>query len=116
MVNTPDSWSFQHFLDRATHIVAQAAHLSSTTPVALTGRQGASLVQQLWARMGFADGKTMHSHSGKLNLERLVFSCKTVLIHPFLSWKALEMLRMPWALHYGWEAAPTGKKVVSGYG
>ncbi|WVW79015.1 hypothetical protein I302_100978 [Kwoniella bestiolae CBS 10118] len=104
LVNSPDAWSFQHFLDRVTHIVAQASHLSSSSvkQIVLTGRKVSGLVPQLWSRLGFdeKDNEIKHNPSSQvlLSLEKLIYSCKTPLVHPYLSWKALEILKLPWTM------------------
>lgn len=91
---TPDSWSFQHFLDRATHVVTQAAHLA-TKPKILTGYMGKDMVNALWDRMDLRD--RVHASPATELVSRLIWSCRTVLIHPYLSWKTAEMMQMPWA-------------------
>lgn len=115
LVSTPDSWSFQHFLDRATHVVGQARHLlfAGSDTLALTGRAGSKLVQEMWRRMGFADDKILHHPRERMELAQLVFACKSVLIHPYLSWRSAEMLGMPWARGWRHPFDTSSKKVVS---
>lgn len=115
LVSTPDSWSFQHFLDRATHVVGQARHLlpSSNNTFALTGMAGSGTVREMWARMGFADAQVLHHPRKKLELSQLVFACKSVLIHPYLSWRSAEMLAMPWAQGWRFPFDTSSKKIVS---
>lgn len=50
MLFSPDSWSFQHFLDRGTHVLIQGRHLyANDKPVmAISGRQPGSTVMELW--------------------------------------------------------------------
>ncbi|KAJ7104557.1 hypothetical protein C8R43DRAFT_906944 [Mycena crocata] len=90
---SPDSFSFQHHLDRVTHIVAQAAHLPGgvSKPYVLTGRQGSKTVQELWTQMGYSSDHVLHQLS-KVEAETMIFSCRAVLIHPWLSLKTLELL------------------------
>ncbi|KAJ6558643.1 hypothetical protein B0H10DRAFT_1967288 [Mycena sp. CBHHK59/15] len=91
---SPDSYSFQHYLDRVTHIIAQGSHLalgSKTTPYVVTGRRGSKSVQQLWAQMGYDADHILYLKQGA-EAERMVFSCRAVLIHPWLSLKSLESL------------------------
>jgi hypothetical protein len=100
LVDSPDSWSFQHWLDRSTHVIAQASHLvdSIRDIRVITGRRGAPRVQQLWELLGFPPSHILHapSPSRVFNLDHLVYSCKTVLIHPFLSWTAQERMYLPY--------------------
>ncbi|CAK9781135.1 unnamed protein product [Cutaneotrichosporon oleaginosum] len=93
VVNSPDSWSFQHWLDRAAHVIAQSAHLTRASATALTGKRGNELVEALWHRIGYSD--VVHRPETQMTFDALVFSCKAVLIHPFLSWRALELLQLP---------------------
>ncbi|KAJ7135871.1 hypothetical protein C8R44DRAFT_869573 [Mycena epipterygia] len=58
----PDSYTFQHHLDRVTHILAQGSHL-------LHGHRSAPR---------------------GVEAETMIFSCGAVLIHPWLSLKTLE--------------------------
>lgn len=115
LVSTPDSWSFQHFLDRATHVVGQGRHLllSSNNTVALTGRAGSATVREMWARLGFEDDRVLHHPTKRMELSKLVFACKSVLIHPYLSWKSAEMMGLPWARGWQYPVDSSSKKVVS---
>ncbi|SJL02950.1 uncharacterized protein ARMOST_06292 [Armillaria ostoyae] len=92
LATSPDSYSFQHYLDRITHIVAQAAHLidGSDLPYVITGQQGNQFVQQLWERLGFDDKHVLHSVNTDIYAENMIFSCRAVLVHPFLSLRTLE--------------------------
>ncbi|KAK0466925.1 uncharacterized protein EV420DRAFT_1260273 [Desarmillaria tabescens] len=89
---SPDSYSFQHHLDRITHIVTQGAHLTlrSEVPFVITGRRGSDFVQQLWERLGFDEEHVLHSVTDDIYAERMIFSCRAILVHPWLSLKTLE--------------------------
>ncbi|KAJ7366275.1 hypothetical protein DFH08DRAFT_1071826 [Mycena albidolilacea] len=93
---SPDSYSFQHFLDRVTHILTQSQHLSgsTSTPYVLTGRGGSKTVDELWSRMGYPEDHVLHGKS-KMAAGRLIFSCRAPLIHPWLSLKTLKILGVP---------------------
>ncbi|KAJ7752477.1 hypothetical protein DFH07DRAFT_825484 [Mycena maculata] len=89
---SPDSYSFQHHLDRVTHIIAQGSHLfygSASEPYVVTGRRGSKTVQQLWEYLGYDEDHVLNTKEG-VEAETMVFSCRAVLIHPWLSLKALE--------------------------
>lgn len=91
---SPDAYSFQHFLDRVTHIIAQGAHLAAGAAggaYVLTGREGTRAVQELYARMGFPPERVLHLQP-RVAARELIFSCRAVLIHPWLSLKTLELL------------------------
>ncbi|KAK0431077.1 hypothetical protein EV421DRAFT_2041418 [Armillaria borealis] len=92
LATSPDSYSFQHYLDRITHIVAQGVHLidGSDLPYVITGRQGDQFVQQLWERLGFDDKHVLHSIDADIYAENMIFSCRAVLVHSFLSLRTLE--------------------------
>lgn len=99
VASSPDAWSFQHFLDRSTHIVRQGAHLLLDSPdraadtrrAVLTGRKGSARVQEMWSFLGFEEGLGQHVHSRKeITADRVVFSCRTPLVHPWLSLGTLE--------------------------
>ncbi|KAK0469350.1 uncharacterized protein EV420DRAFT_25662 [Desarmillaria tabescens] len=92
IASSPNLSSFQHHLDRITHIVTQGAHLTlgSDLPYVITGRQGNQFVQQLWERLGFDDEHVLHSVNTDVYAENMIFSCRAVSVHPFLSLRTLE--------------------------
>lgn len=95
----PDSWSFQHFLDRVTHIVGQGAHLNLNTsaktlsylqnPYVLTGWRGGPLIEEMWGFLGFSEDHILHSRN-TISAQRLISSCRAPLVHPWLSLRSLE--------------------------
>ncbi|PBK99769.1 hypothetical protein ARMGADRAFT_918272 [Armillaria gallica] len=89
---SPESYAFQHHLDRITHIIVQGSHLTygRETPYVITGRQGNGFVKQLWKGLGFDDGHVLYRARKDILAERMIFSCRTVLVHPWLSLKTLE--------------------------
>ncbi|KAJ7477971.1 hypothetical protein B0H11DRAFT_2028904 [Mycena galericulata] len=90
---SPDSYSFQHHLDRVTHIIGQGAHLlygSNSTSFVVTGRQGSRTVQRLWELLGYDKDHVLYKEE-EVKAETMLFSCRAVLIHPWLSLKVLEM-------------------------
>jgi hypothetical protein len=113
IATSPDSWSFQHFLDRITyapflpsfypllnsfhwcsHIVSQGAHLSrgrNSTEV-VTGRAGSDVVTEMWNMLGFTGQHVHHAVGSDIRLaaKTLVFSCRAPLVHPWLSLRTLE--------------------------
>ncbi|KAJ7764274.1 hypothetical protein B0H16DRAFT_1799686 [Mycena metata] len=64
---SPDSYSFQRYLDRVTHIVAQGLHLVS----------GKRLVREMWAQMGFPESHVLHSTP--VAAKTLFFSCRAAV-------------------------------------
>lgn len=89
---SPDSYSFQHHLDRVTHIIAQGSHLfygTASDPYVVTGRKGSKTVQRLWELLGYDKEHVLYGKEG-VEADTMVFSCRAVLIHPWLSLKALE--------------------------
>jgi hypothetical protein len=81
LAHTSDSWSFQHFLDRITHVTAQAEHVTRDLNVtALTGRAGNARVKGLWDAIGFDEDHVLHAPGGEMSIERVFISCKTPLI------------------------------------
>lgn len=93
IASSPDSWSFQHFLDRSTHIVQQGSHLTllDNRRAVLTGRKGSDRVQEMWSFLGYAESKGQLVHSKKeVSADRIVFSCRTPLVHPWLSLASIE--------------------------
>ena len=95
IANNPDSWSFQHFIDRGARIITQAQHLlhkdEGEDVKVVTGRKSAGPVQQMWELMGF-DEKHLINSSARLTARRIVWSSRTVLIHPWLSYLISEKL------------------------
>ncbi|KAJ7487855.1 hypothetical protein FB451DRAFT_957616, partial [Mycena latifolia] len=93
---SPDSYSFQHHLDRITHIIAQGAHLfygGTSDPYVVTGRRGSQTVQRFWELLGYDSDHVLYQQEG-VEAETMVFSCRAVLIHPWLSLKSLEFFRV----------------------
>ncbi|VDC04716.1 unnamed protein product [Peniophora sp. CBMAI 1063] len=89
IATSPDSWSFQHFLDRVVHIIAQGTHLTRTAPVhVVTGRASGKAVSERWDMLGIP-ANSVH-HRGSVGAKAMVFSCRAPLIHPWLSYRALE--------------------------
>lgn len=92
VAQSPDSYSFQHHLDRVTHIIAQGSHLlrgNTSAPYAVTGRRGKATVQHLWQHLGYDSEHVLYSRR-EVKADTLVFSCRAILIHPWLSLKTLE--------------------------
>ncbi|KAI0671329.1 hypothetical protein C8Q78DRAFT_1069047 [Trametes maxima] len=90
VATSPDSWSFQHFLDRVTHIVAQGSHLALGQRIdAVAGRTPGSAVSEMWEMLGFSSSQ-VHYNSPRVAAKALVFSCRTPLVHPWLSLRSLE--------------------------
>ncbi|KAJ7868749.1 hypothetical protein B0H14DRAFT_304211 [Mycena olivaceomarginata] len=63
-------------------------------PYVLTGRGGSKTVNELWSRMGYPEDHVLHEKS-KMAAERLIFTCRAPLIHPWLSLKSLKLLGVP---------------------
>ena len=110
LVDSPDSSYFQHWMDRVSHILAQPSHLLSGPVTALTGAKGRKPVQELWQLTGFNEEQVIHLPTEAIGLDRLVYSSKAVLIHPYLTWRSMEMMNVPW-VHRGFDS--TTKKTVS---
>ncbi|KAF8194338.1 hypothetical protein K438DRAFT_1588126 [Mycena galopus ATCC 62051] len=93
---SPDSFSFQHFLDRVTHILVQGQHLPdpTSTPYVMTGKSGSGTVDQMWSQMGYPENRVLHNNPS-IAAQRLIFSCRVPLIHPWLSHKTLDSLGVP---------------------
>ncbi|KAJ7021301.1 hypothetical protein C8F04DRAFT_1141363 [Mycena alexandri] len=91
---SPEAYSFQHYLDRVTHIIAQGLHLAAggTNLYAFTGQPGQKIVREMWAQMGFPESHVLHSNLKPVAAETLIFSCRAVLVHPWLSLRTLELL------------------------
>ncbi|ORY66931.1 hypothetical protein BCR35DRAFT_334489 [Leucosporidium creatinivorum] len=111
IASSPDSWSFQHHLDRVTHIVTQGAHLldltSAKAPFVFTGKSGTNFVRALWERLGFEEKHVLHRGNPTAIARHLIFSCRAVLVHPFLSLGALQRFGID---HY--QPSSTRNKIV----
>ncbi|KAK0469960.1 uncharacterized protein EV420DRAFT_82075 [Desarmillaria tabescens] len=91
VVLSPDSNSFQHHLDRVTHILMQGSYLTfGEHPHVITGKRGTAFVDQLWEGLGYRPERVLHSQKEDTYAEKLIFSCRAVLVHPWLSLKTLE--------------------------
>jgi len=94
LATTPDSWSWQHFLDRVTILWAQASLIIREEDFAdieiVSGSQPGRFVNQLYDILG-----VKHLHQvGQIEAKRLFFSCRTPLIHPFTIHKVNEYLEI----------------------
>lgn len=97
LVDSPDSWSFQHWIDGASHTIAQSSHLASGNVAAMTGGQSKKLIDELWTLMGFDEQRIMHTPKESVILDRLIYASRSALRHPYLTWRSMEMLGAPWA-------------------
>ncbi|KAJ6584386.1 hypothetical protein B0H19DRAFT_1206321 [Mycena capillaripes] len=94
----PDSWSgcacMSSEVDTSPIQPLTDADFNSTTPVhptALIALHGDKTVNELWSQMGFPEDHVLHSES-EVAARSLIFSCRAVLVHPWLSLKTLEFL------------------------
>lgn len=87
LANTPDAWSFQHFLDRVTHIITQAKPYSTT--YALSPHPHQQTTCDLWEALGYMPDKILEPDSG-IVAAQFIWSCRAPLIHP---WPTREFLR-----------------------
>ncbi|UIZ25125.1 hypothetical protein KXD40_007081 [Peronospora effusa] len=91
IATSPDSWSFQHFIDRVAVVWSQAQLVIPTIKkkdtVILSGRLPKnSIVNDIYAVM-----VGQHLHDVELvYAKRLVFSCRAPLIHPFTTQRITE--------------------------
>ncbi|KAJ8571997.1 hypothetical protein ON010_g4835 [Phytophthora cinnamomi] len=91
VATSPDSWSFQHFIDRVAVVWSQAQLVIPTMEkdgtVIVTGRKPRdSIVNEIYDVM-----VGQHLHGPKLvAAKRLVFSCRAPLIHPFTTQRITE--------------------------
>ncbi|KAB8304612.1 hypothetical protein EYC80_003988 [Monilinia laxa] len=89
LANVPDSWSLQHFLDRAMRVVGQA-HPSKGTHIA-TGRKSSPAVSDLWSTLGYAPDTIIHNDTNFV-ASKLIWSCRAPLAHPWLTRRSLSLL------------------------
>ena len=87
MANTPDAWSFQHFLDRVTHILTQVKTYEINYVASARPRN--RFVSDLWANLGVKPDNIIESGTDSVAAQ-LIWSCRTPLIHP---WPTREFLR-----------------------
>ncbi|KAI0766167.1 hypothetical protein BD413DRAFT_605985 [Trametes elegans] len=85
VATAPDSWSFQHFLDRVT----RAPRARARAPEAVTGRPPARAVEEMWTMLGLDEGR-VHFGEDVVAAKAVIFSCRAPLVHPWLSMRTLE--------------------------
>ncbi|GMF14441.1 unnamed protein product [Phytophthora fragariaefolia] len=91
VATSPDSWSFQHFIDRVAVVWSQAQLVLPNTKksktVIVTGQEPRdSIVNEIYELM-----VGEHLHEPELvAAKRLVFSCRAPLIHPFTTQRITE--------------------------
>ena len=103
---SPDSWSFQHFHDRVTHIILQGQHLTHTDTTYVTGREPDSpFVKALWNKLvPNAKQHVLHTREQHwpIRAKELIFSCRAPLVHPWFAQRLAEEAgvmgaQKPWA-------------------
>ncbi|KAK4693628.1 hypothetical protein P7C71_g3809, partial [Lecanoromycetidae sp. Uapishka_2] len=87
LANTPDSWSFQHFLDRVTHIITQVK--PNDVNYAVSSKPHDQIVRDMWEALGFEPDYVLGIGKGFV-AARFIWSCRAPLIHP---WPTREFLR-----------------------
>ncbi|POM78041.1 Hypothetical protein PHPALM_4479 [Phytophthora palmivora] len=91
VATSPDSWSFQHFIDRVAVVWSQAQlvipTMKKSDTVIVSGREPRdSIVNEIYEVM-----VGQHLHAPNLvAAKRLVFSCRAPLIHPFTTQRITE--------------------------
>ncbi|KAL3659723.1 hypothetical protein V7S43_015397 [Phytophthora oleae] len=91
VATSPDSWSFQHFIDRVAVVWSQAQLVIPTTTkngtAIVTGREPRdAIVNEIYDVMV---GQHLHDPQSVF-AKRLVFSCRAPLIHPFTTQRITE--------------------------
>ncbi|KAG2787406.1 hypothetical protein PC129_g11644 [Phytophthora cactorum] len=91
VATSPDSWSFQHFVDRVAVVWSQAQlvipTVKKTETVIVSGRKPRdAIVNNIYKVMV---GQHLHK-PGSVFAKRLVFSCRAPLIHPFTTQRITE--------------------------
>mmetsp|Transcript_5328 Transcript_5328/g.11644 ORF Transcript_5328/g.11644 Transcript_5328/m.11644 type:complete len:538 (-) Transcript_5328:389-2002(-) len=98
LANTPQSWSFQHFMDHVFKVVVQGMHLiSPTTTDVLTSQAQVPSVQEIW---GWFDPPVNYSRVifGKTDVhwaKRLITSCRSPFWEPYNIQRWAEMALGP---------------------
>ncbi|KAL7678582.1 putative glycosyltransferase 61 [Plasmopara halstedii] len=93
IATTPDSWSFQHFMDRVAAVWSQAQLIIPTTAkkdtVILSGETPRdAIVDEIYELIV---GQHLHKLKS-VHAKRLVFSCRAPLFHPFTTLRITETI------------------------
>ncbi|GMF29807.1 unnamed protein product [Phytophthora lilii] len=88
---SPDSWSFQHFIDRVAVVWSQAQLVipakKKAETVIVSGKEPRdNIVNEIYERMV---GRHLHKVT-TVSAKRLVFSCRAPLIHPYTTQRITE--------------------------
>ncbi|KAJ5691284.1 hypothetical protein N7488_012019 [Penicillium malachiteum] len=78
LANVPDSWSLQHFLDRAMRVFAQSRDYRPGHIV--TGRESDKSIRELWSSLGYPPDHVLHRDT-MINEDVLLKEIQTVLNH-----------------------------------
>lgn len=82
LATSPDSYSFQHFLDRVTIIWSQAILMTGNEPATiLTGRPDSNpIVHSIYSKMV---KHHVHYNKARVSAKKLANACRAPLIHPY---------------------------------
>lgn len=88
IATSPDSWSFQHFLDRVTVVWSQAllsSFIYQKTAIVTGGDRRSEFVDKLFLEMGV---KSHIHYSGAIYARELVFSCRLSTLNVKIHFKS----------------------------
>ena len=93
IATSPDSWSWQHFLDRVSVVWSQAilslSEQERKETAILAGRfPNNTFLDEMYAKMG---AKTHVHNRIKVTAKNLIFSCRAPLIHPYSTQRITEL-------------------------
>lgn len=91
--HTPDSSSFQHVMDRTLNLLIQNAHLRNSSDVMTIEHYPNRFISQILKSFGV---EQTHSNLGlKICARKLIYSCRTPLIHPKFALGFSEVFDLP---------------------
>ncbi|KAI8462750.1 MAG: hypothetical protein J3K34DRAFT_446894 [Monoraphidium minutum] len=88
---SPDSYSFQHFIDRVTVMLAQTSHLRNANMDFITLQPRSASVLNMWQMLANASQKQLLAPS-PVRAKALLLACDAPLWHPYNLLRTAEML------------------------
>lgn len=90
-LSSPDDWSWPHFLDRVASMLVQAEYHMPNVTAYIVNKPLVPAVADAWDALPFTALRRVRG-TGRMAARRLLFPCRTPLVHPYLALRLSELL------------------------